>query len=127
MTMRPNQREFTRVPARVKVELVTRDGVIFTQQTRNLSMNGLYLEAREKLPLNTECQLRVFLGESRDAACIEILGRVSRVDEIGMAIEFRQIEVDGFERLRNLVLLNTNQVQEVEEEFRSHHGLRKPQ
>jgi hypothetical protein len=127
MTTRPNQREFTRVPARVKVELVTRDGVIFTQQTRNLSMNGLYLEAHEKLPLNTECQLRVFLGESRDAACIEILGRISRVDENGMAIEFRQIEVDGFERLRDLVLLNTNQVQEVEEEFRSHHGLRKPQ
>jgi len=126
MTTQSNQREFTRVPAKVKVELVTRDGVIFTRQTRNLSMNGLYLEAQEKLPMNTECQLRVFLGESRDAACIEMLGCVSRVDEMGMAIEFRQIEVEGFERLRNLVLLNTNQVQEIEEEFRSHHGLRKP-
>jgi hypothetical protein len=28
--------------------------------------------------------------------------------------------------LRNLVLLNTTQVQQVEEEFRSHIGIRKP-
>ena len=126
MTTRPDQREFTRVPVSVKVELATRDGVFFTQKTRNLSMKGLYMEASDKLPVNTECQLRLFLGESKDAACIEILGRISRVDEMGMAIEFKQIEVEGFERLRDLVLLNTNQVQEVEEEFRSHLGLRKP-
>lgn len=125
--MRPNQRVFTRVPVKVRVEMVTRDGLIFTQQTRNLSMNGLYLESMDKLLVGTECQVRVFLGETRDAACVEILGRVSRTDENGMAIEFQQIEVDGFERLRNLVLLNTNQIQEVEEEFRSQLGIRKPQ
>jgi hypothetical protein len=127
MDMPPNNREFTRVPAKVKVEIATREGVFFTEHTRNISMNGLYLECEHRLPPGTECRLRVFLGEDRNAACIGMLGQVSRVDDAGMAVEFKQIEVEGFEHLRNLVLMNTTQVQQVEEEFRSHVGIRKPQ
>ncbi len=125
--MCPNHREFTRVPAEVKVEISTREGVFFTQHTRNISMNGLYVECHNRLSVGTECQLRVFLGEGRNATCIGMLGRVSRVDDAGMAVEFMQIEVEGFEPLRNLVLMNTTEVQQVEEEFRSHIGIRKPQ
>jgi hypothetical protein len=126
MNVRPDNREFTRVPAKVKVEIVTREGVFFTRTTRNLSMSGLYVEGHEQLPAGTECRLRLFLGEDRNATCIEILGRILRTDADGMAVEFAQIEVEGFDHLRNLVLLNTTRVQQVEEEFRSHLGIRKP-
>ncbi len=109
----------------MEIELSAQGEVWPKQEIRDVSMNGIFLESPKQLPVGTECKISIFLGEGPEAPKIETDGRVQRLTSEGMAVEFTQIEVEGFGHLRELVLKNTDQVLKVEKEFRSHAGIRK--
>ena len=55
---------------------------------------------------------------------LEVTGKVSRVDDDGMAIEFTGVPLDDLEHLRNLIRFNAEDPNAVEDEFDSHIGLK---
>jgi PilZ domain len=120
-----NKREFTLVQTKMEIELSALGEVWPRLEIHDVSMNGVYLKSPKQLPVGTDCKISIFLGERPEAPKIETDGRVQQVIGEGMAVEFTQIEVEGFGHLRELVLKNTDQVLKVKKDFRSHVEIKK--
>jgi len=121
-----NRRDFSRVETHIAVELECGDRVV-GGQLADVSMHGAGLDCDEKLPLQAECLLKLLLGDPRESpVCIMTKGKIVRSTEDGIGVDFTEMDLDSYEHLRNLVLLNANDVARIEGEFKDHLGLKKP-
>lgn len=121
-----NRREFTRLPVVFEAEVVAGESIIRVHQTKNISMNGIFLLGKEKLPLDTDCYLTLFLGDRSNQRFIKARARVVRLEDEGMALFFEEIlGADSYIHLRNLLLHNARDTEAVEEEFDTHLGMKR--
>lgn len=126
MTAESNRREFTRIPIQVAVEVTSIQGNTTAHQVKDVSLNGLYLQCKKPLPLGADCSVTFFLGEKDSPIRIEASGKVARVDPEGMGVEITAVVgVESFEHLRNLVLYNSSDTDQVEQEFHDHIGIKR--
>jgi hypothetical protein len=118
-----NAREFSRVAVKVRV-LVRSEGIdIDTKRSIDLSMNGIFVECDEPLPLGTKCELTILLDGTDPMIRVECGGVVRRVTPEGMAIEFVELTLESYEHLQNLVRFNAPDLNTVEMELKEHLGL----
>jgi len=122
-----NRREFTRVPLHINVEVTTNQSeVTKAYQVSDVSLNGLYLQCDKPLPLGTNCHVSLLLGNTDTPLRINVNGKVARVNPDGMGVEITEIiGPESFAHLRNLVLYNASNIDQVEEEFQSHLGIKR--
>jgi hypothetical protein len=126
MAEHDNRRDFSRVKTHIDVELECGDRVVGGRLT-DVSMQGVGLACDEKLALQAECLVRLYLGDPREnSLCIMAKGKVVRSTEGGIGVEFTEIDLDSYDHLRNLVLHNANDVARIEGELKDHLGLKKP-
>lgn len=119
----PHRREFSRVAVHLRTELIVmgtvhRDGVM-----ENLSLKGGFFRSATALPEGEACEVRLHL----DGTDLEVhaRGHVVRGGPGGAAIQFTEIVgIDSLEHLRNLILFNTSDPAQVEQEFHAHLGLK---
>ena len=117
-----NQREFTRVPIQVRAEVKGGGLTITRSPTQNVSLKGMFVACPEQLPVGTECQLTLFLGDGDIQ--IQAEGTVIHSYPEGLALQFTRIlGLDSFEHLRNLVLYNAPDPDQVENEFDTSTGI----
>ncbi|GJL80114.1 MAG: hypothetical protein NPINA01_31030 [Nitrospinaceae bacterium] len=120
-----NLREFTRIPINVTVEVKAGEIFFKANKTINLSMKGIALLADQTLPVDTKCSISILLGNGDLGCNIDVKGLVKRSTDSGMAIEFTEIDLDGYEYLQNLIMHNSHSAHDiVEEEIHSHLGLK---
>lgn len=123
MSGEKNTREFTRIPLQRPAELLVEGQVIVRCMTRDLSLNGVYLDAPTPLKVGTECRLTIAFGDTAEAGSVTVNGHIARSEGEGTAIAFVAIKLEDYHRLRELVLYNAPDTQRVENEFNSHLGL----
>src|SRR5260221_8584324 len=118
------KREFTRVPIHLKAEFSSpQRGMSSACELGDVSMNGLYVHCDNPLPIGSDCKIAVILGSEAVPIRIEVNGKIARVDADGMGMEIMEIVgIESFEHLRNLVLYNSSNVDQVEQEFHEHFG-----
>jgi hypothetical protein len=88
-------------------------------------MKGIYLVCPNPLPLETDCQVSLFLSGSERPLSIQVKAKVARVDDQGMGIEFTEIiGLESYNHLRNLVLYNAPEADSVEDEIMGHLGIK---
>lgn len=123
-----NKREFTRVPVTVCVEMTAGQQVIRSRSSRDISMNGLFIETPEKTVLGEHCTVIVYLGDWDSSFQIRIRGIVARVDDTGIGVEFIEIlGMESFQHLQNLVISNSGEATaRIEQEMARHIGIRRP-
>lgn len=122
-----DKREFTRVPIHLNVEFSSSQRATSSVcQLKDVSMNGVYVHCDNPLPIGSDCQIAVFLGSRETPMRLEVKGKVARVDTDGMGMEITEIVgIESFEHLRNLVLYNSSDVDQVEQEFNEHIGIKR--
>ena len=119
-----NQREFTRVLVAARTLVRAGGATLSAAQAHSLSMKGMSILSPERLPVGTECELTIILVEGEVE--IQVLGTVVVHLADGMAFLFTKIlGLESFEHLRNMVFYNAPNVEQVEDEFTSHTGIRK--
>lgn len=119
-----NQREFTRVLVAARTLIKAGNVSLSAAQAHSLSMKGMSILSPERLPVGTECELTIVLVEGEVE--IQVLGTVVVHLADGMAFLFTKIlGLESFEHLRNMVFYNAPNVEQVENEFTSHTGIRK--
>ncbi|WP_005037951.1 PilZ domain-containing protein [Holophaga foetida] len=119
-----SQREFTRVPTSLDVRVTVGGRAIPNTGSQNVSLKGMLIHTQEALPKGTVCNLSILLAGGEIE--VEIEGVVVNNYPEGTAFQFNKIlGVDSFEHLRNLVLYNAQDTEQVEDEFRTHIGLKK--
>jgi len=115
-------REFTRCKTAIEVEIAAADRRV-TGETRDVSLSGLYFYGERSLPAGTPCRVTLFVGGRESGARIDASGRIARVDAHGLAVSFDTVDLDGYQHLRQLVLLNSPDPDRAAEEIDQHVGL----
>jgi PilZ domain len=122
----PFPREFVRARIRLRARLTAPGGRSIEGATRDLSIRGMFLECTDGFPVDTVCEVRLFLdGLPEGAGPLEAHGRIVRVEPLGLAVLFTEVQVESLEHLRYLVLYNTTNPDRALAEFESHLGLRR--
>lgn len=124
MAAEPNRREFTRVPITLEVRMTVGGTPLSNGQIRDLSMKGMLVVTGQRFPIGTPCEAVLTLVEG--TVEIRTSGIVAAIHAEGFGMEFTAIDgLESYMHLRNLVLYNTQDVEKVEEEIRSHAGIKR--
>jgi len=115
-------REFTRLSIPVKIEVSSHGSEPIAATAINVSMNGVLLQSDKKLTTDTQCEVHIILGE-QDPLVIVCHGKVFRSDQDGVAIGFTEMDLNGFSHMKNLLLYNAPDVNQLDKEFSKHTGL----
>jgi hypothetical protein len=108
-------REFTRVPIKVWVEVRTEDAVVKTHETHDLSMVGISLQHQgTTLPVGTLCDVSVFLEGVEPTIHVDMKGKIGRITDKDLCIEFSEVELESYEHLQNLVRYNSKDIDKVD-------------
>jgi hypothetical protein len=126
MSGQKNDREFTRVPINLSVELSCDGKTIVSNNCQDVSMNGVYVISEDKFKENSSCDVKLFVNKD-EKICEEIKaqGHVERASEKGMAIKFLGIEMESYDKLYELIVFNSTSSEQMEKEFQEHIGLKK--
>jgi len=119
-------REFSRVSVSVNVEIERPGLATFKAVAKDVSLNGLRIESAESFDADGLCDVRVILGDDGgeiEPIIIEAHGCAVRSDGQFVAIHFDQLELEGYNHLKNLILYNAQDTDQVEHEFDQHVGL----
>jgi len=121
-----NQREFSRVGVPVHVEIERQGRETFKAVAKDVSLNGIRVLSAELFDADARCDVKVILGEGRGEelpVIIEAHGCAVRSDGQCVAIHFDNLELEGYSHLKNLILYNSLDSDQVEREFDAHIGL----
>jgi hypothetical protein len=121
-----NDREFTRVPINLSVELSCEGKTIISNNCQDVSMNGVYVISDDKFKESSSCDVKLLVNKD-EKTCEEIKaqGHIERVTENGMAIKFLGIELESYDKLYDLIVFNSTSSEQMEKEFQEHIGLKK--
>jgi hypothetical protein len=125
MTSEPtNQREFTRVPVHCDVQVLAEGRPVPCTSVTTLSMKGMLVQSTEQLPIGLECEITISLVEHEIE--IQVMGTVVQNYADSIAFQFTKIMgPESFAHLRNMVLYNASDTDQIERELDSHSGIRK--
>lgn len=113
-----NKRGRMRVKFRTTTELITDSGEVLLCSSRDLSTSGVMLLLDRELDSGKEYTIRIRLNSDDPANGIDISikASIARIEESGYAFTFDNMDIDSFTHLKNLVMYNTDRVEEFMEE-----------
>jgi hypothetical protein len=113
---RMEKRKHQRVPFQAEAVARGKDLTV-SGKIDNLSMKGLFLNAAAADFGTDPLQVTILLSGSSSKLSIELRGRVVRIVDTGMAIEFMDMDLDSFILLKNVVLYNSEDADAILDEY----------
>ena len=110
------KRNFDRIPFPTKAIVRSKDTTVIGI-VENLSMDGIFLKTPEKLNLNRIVKIELLFTGTSSQLSILLDGKIMRHENIGMAIQFKNVDLDAFFHLKNLIAYSTNKVGKLKDEF----------
>jgi len=111
------KRNFDRIPFQTKAIVRSKDATVIGI-VENLSLDGIFLKTPEKLKLNRIVKIELLFTGTSSQLSILLDGKIMRHENTGMAIQFKDIDMDAFLHLKNLISYNTNQVEKLKDDFK---------
>ena len=110
------KRNFDRIPFQTKAIVRSKDTTVIGI-VENLSLDGIFLKTPEKLNLNRIVKIELLSTGTSSQLSILLDGKIMRHENIGMAIQFKNVDMDAFLHLKNLISYNTSQIEKLNNEF----------
>ena len=110
------KRIFDRIPFQTKAIVRSKDATVIGI-VENLSLDGIFLKTPEKLNLNRIVKIEVLITGTSSQLSILVDGKIMRHENVGMAIQFKNVDMDAFFHLKNLISHNLNQVGKLNDDF----------
>jgi hypothetical protein len=110
------KRSFARIPFKTKAIVRHKDSTVIGI-VENLSLAGIFLKTPEKLALKRVVKIELLFTGTSSEISILLDGKISRHENIGMGIEFKDMDIDAFYHLRNLISYSTDQMEKLKKEF----------
>lgn len=117
-----NQREFTRNRVHFDVFITTGTGVEIHGVTREVSMNGMFVECDGRLAEDTPCHAAISLADG--GVRVEVEAQVASVRSSGLGLAFCEMSPESFGHLRRLVLYNADDTARAQSELDNHIGFK---
>ncbi len=108
------RRKNIRVDFKTRIVLQAGESEIQLQgNSRNLSLNGVFIQAAPPLPINSDCTVKIFLSGTTEPTAIEAKGAIVRHGNDGFAITFTELDIDSYALLKNIVRYNVTLPEEM--------------
>jgi hypothetical protein len=119
-------REFSRIPLRLEVQLLFEDGSEVVGEGVDLSLKGTFCKTTERPEVGARCTVALTFNSGDDnKLSFYASGRVARLADNGLAVEFLELEIESFYHLRNLIRYNAPDPEVIDQEFEDHLGLKR--
>lgn len=89
-------------------------------QTKDISLKGIYCYSDIKLSVGTPCEMELHLTHTNSKLVLFFKGRVVRTDERGMGIRFEEMDLDSFFSLKEILNYDTGNPERIDPEFTGH-------
>jgi hypothetical protein len=120
-----DRRGFVRVPFNTEVIVEGEGKTIQSREGVNISMSGIRMLTTETIPpAGSACQVKIMLQAAESRLPIEARGMVVRSEPGHLAVQFTELDLDGYHHLRQIILNNTDEPERAEKEFLAHWGIR---
>ncbi len=104
------KRKNVRVPFRSEIVIqYNRKELHLEGDSVNLSMGGMLVESRERIPLGTSCRIQVKLTGTQEPMGLSMQGTVVRHDPAGFGIHFEEMDLDSYSLLKEIIRHNTSE------------------
>jgi hypothetical protein len=113
------KRTFARIAFKTKAIVRQKDSTVIGV-VENLSLAGIFLKTPERLGLNRLVKIELLFTGTSSQISIILDGKITRHENIGMGIEFRNLDLDAFFHLKNLITYNTDKIDKVKKEFQKY-------
>ena len=113
-------RKFSRVNFKVDATIIAAKRQ-FRGDVKDLSMSGLFMLTGERLQMGSPVDISIILTGTSPEIDVNFSGEVSRIDENGLGITFRKMDLESYTHLKNIVAYNIDDAEKVTEEI--HHSI----
>jgi len=110
------RRHFTRVPFKTKAVVKYKNREV-SGEIENLSLKGMFLRTSQKIAIDEVVEIEVCLSGSSSRLSMNLNGIVRWHNDEGLGIQIKDIDLDSFIHLRNVVSYNTGDEDAVRVEF----------
>jgi c-di-GMP-binding flagellar brake protein YcgR len=98
--------------------------VIKKSRSKDISLNGMFVETTDKLEEGTVCILELLLPNTKDKTVVTIECVVARSSDEGFGITFENMDITSYEHLKNIVIYNSDNPHEVLEQCEKRPGFK---
>ncbi len=97
--------------------LITFNKIEILGNVENLSLDGMYLRAENQFDTYQNVDIKIsYHGEDKDLSVL-VKGVVSRRDEAGMGIQFKEMTMQSFKIVKDIVKRHHDNPEEIEKEM----------
>lgn len=109
---------------KTEIKIVTQEKTITSGASKDISLNGIFVFCKEKLPEGTPCTIELFMNCKQDDRGIFLDGHITRVTSEGLGLAFDNMDVDTYEHLRKIVLYNARNPEDFLEQCEKRPGFK---
>lgn len=118
--MGEEKRKRTRVHFKTQVTLRTEELEIEAEaNSKDISLKGIFVNTKEKIPAGTPCDIEIMLTGTSTELALSIKGTIIRQEPSGLGIAFDSMDVDSYFHLKNIVMYNASDPEDIEKEMLS--------
>ncbi len=110
------KRNFTRVLYQSEAIVKCKELVV-QGEISNLSLNGMFVNTTEQFPMDESVDIKILLSGASSELQIDLKGKVVRREDDGVGIQFKEMDLDSFIHLKNVIAYNRGDENEVMEEL----------
>jgi hypothetical protein len=116
--MDEERRRKTRVQFTTQVVVKTEESEIVTEaNSEDISIKGIFVNTEQKIPAGTSCDVEILLMGTSTRLVLDIKGVITRQDETGLGIVFDSMDLDSYIHLKNIILYNAPDPEDMEREM----------
>ncbi|MFQ5597158.1 MAG: PilZ domain-containing protein [Nitrospiria bacterium] len=118
-----DEREYTRIPMKVDVEMEEiSTGEKRIGKTNIVSMKGFFIECDNPFPPGTECHITLLIGGAESRLHVRVRAKIVYITDEGMGVQvISHLSMESYEHLHRLVLYNAADAADtVEQEIEDH-------
>ena len=118
--MNEERRGKTRVHFKTQVTLKADESKIVSEaNSKDISIKGMFVNTEKKMPVGTPCDIEILLTGTSTRLALSIKGIVIRQDASGLGISFDSMDIDSHFHLKNIIMYNASDPEDIEEEVYS--------
>jgi hypothetical protein len=104
------RRQSTRVDFNTEIYLKTPSQTFRLEgNSRDISQKGIYILTDKDIPVDTMCEIKLVLSGASPPVVLDIIGKVARKTDEGIGVEFKEMDLDSYTHLKNIVKFNAKE------------------
>jgi len=90
-------------------ELTLSKEAVYKGTTKNVSFSGVYMYCpdTQSIPIGETGVFKIFIKSQQETEIISFMCQVIRTDDEGVGLKFIDIDLEGYQKFKNLMLYNS--------------------